>query len=53
MILPCSCNNVAQDKLHGKGRRVYNACKKADTYRCTVCKSEKVHHESKEDKKAS
>ena len=35
MILPCTCTHEAQDKIHGKGRRVWNVGK---THRkCTVC----------------
>ncbi len=49
MILNCSCNHEGQDKLYGKGRRVFNETKKPDTYRCTVCKVEKTHKESIKD----
>jgi hypothetical protein len=38
MIMTCSCQHEAQDKLNGKGRRVYNECK--SVARCTVCKKE-------------
>ncbi len=44
MILKCTCENKAQDKEHGKGNRVFNACKPKllpqKWYRCTVCKKE-------------
>jgi len=46
-ILPCSCKNEGQDKLHGKGKRVMNETSKSlgdntHEYRCTVCLA--VHH---------
>lgn len=36
------CNNCGdkphqQDKLHGKGNRVFNYATKKELYRCTVC----------------
>jgi len=35
MIYPCTCTHEYQDKLYGKGRRVYNIGK---THKhCTVC----------------
>lgn len=41
MILPCSCNNEGQDRLHGKGWRVHNFARMAFNgqggWRCTVC----------------
>jgi hypothetical protein len=41
MILKCDCNNLLQDKIHGKGKRVCNkTAKSTTTYRCTVCKKE-------------
>ena len=39
-ILRCTCAHAGQDKLHGKGMRVFNKLggkDKHDTYRCTVC----------------
>lgn len=35
MILQCTCKHEEQDKLHGKGKRVYNECK--TKARCSVC----------------
>ena len=45
-IKPCSCKHAYQDKLYGKGQRVFNQCKGKDgatksLYRCTVCGSTK------------
>lgn len=43
-ILACSCSHDGQDKLHGKGQRVHNLCRKdgkATGWRCTVCTSVK------------
>lgn len=40
MILPCTCHNEAQDKIVGKGYRVFNRCKPKESvphYKCTVC----------------
>jgi hypothetical protein len=44
-ILPCTCVNETQDKMHGKGNRLFNPCKPAKLpsekwYRCTVCNKE-------------
>lgn len=36
MILTCTCKNEQQDKIHGKGKRVYNEATQ-NKYRCTVC----------------
>ena len=41
MILPCDCQHEDQDKIHSKGKRVHNLCKKGISARCTVCKKEK------------
>lgn len=45
MIIKCDCNNVGQDKIHGKNHRVHNARARSGnnppTYRCTVCGKEK------------
>lgn len=40
-ILRCKCVHEAQDKLHGKGNRVFNAGgkNKETTFTCTVCSS--------------
>lgn len=40
MILKCTCIHPAQDKFHGKGRRVHNLMAKGK-YRCTVCTNER------------
>lgn len=39
MIGPCDCKNASQDRLHGKGQRVFNACGPVTNpqWRCTVC----------------
>jgi len=45
MVLSCSCYNLSQDHLHGKGRRVHNPCKPKDStpkFRCTVCGNERT-----------
>ena len=34
-IFLCTCKHEGQDKIHGKGRRVFNEGK--GTYTCTVC----------------
>jgi len=34
-IKPCTCEHKSQDKLYGKGRRVFNLGLKGAT--CTVC----------------
>lgn len=44
MILKCSCQHAAQDKLHGPGRRVHNKSKDGSggiKWRCTICKKER------------
>ena len=38
MIKDCTCEHKEQDRLHGKGKRVYNKGEKMA--RCTVCKHE-------------
>lgn len=43
MIRQCTCKNEAQDRVYGKGNRVFNRCKSKATgkftaARCTVCK---------------
>jgi hypothetical protein len=52
-ILKCTCNSPQQDKLHGLGRRVFNATAKKDPrqYRCTVCCSVKTKDNSAIDAK--
>lgn len=46
MKLKCNCKHQEQDKIHGEGRRVHNKILKSkgaqQTYRCTVCGSEKT-----------
>lgn len=46
MISNCDCKNEQQDRLHGKGQRVFNKLAKssadAQYGRCTVCNKEKV-----------
>jgi hypothetical protein len=41
MIKQCVCVHVAQDKIHGKGKRVANLTDKGDShnprFRCSVC----------------
>ena len=39
MISSCTCKHKEQDKLHGKGNRVFNQGTKE--YRCTVCGNKK------------
>lgn len=42
-VMPCTCQNDGQDKLHGKGMRVHNTLQGAKKTtgtrqaRCTVC----------------
>lgn len=45
-ILTCTCKHELQDKLHGHGQRVFNSTSKQQTFRCTVCKKERVLGES-------
>jgi len=40
MIISCTCTHEYQDKLYGKGRRVFNEGK--TNYKCTVCKATKA-----------
>lgn len=44
MVLICSCTHEAQDRIHGKGKRVHNETK--TTARCTVCQNEKTLSQS-------
>lgn len=40
IIKECSCEHEEQDKLHGKGKRVFNVLQKdknSNNARCTVC----------------
>lgn len=38
-IIACTCKHAAQDRLHGRGRRVMNWSPegKKNSYGCTVC----------------
>lgn len=45
MIMKCRCEHKGQDKLHGKGNRVFNLTSKKKGvdkkfFRCTVCLQE-------------
>ncbi len=44
-VIHCTCNNKAQDAIHGPGQRVHNKATsdkhKLAPWRCTVCKSMK------------
>lgn len=53
MILSCSCQNEFQDKIYGKGKRVFNAMgsKGQAGYKCTVCKATNKSSVVKEEKK--
>ena len=42
MVQTCTCNHEGQDKIHGKGRRVFNLLAGKDKARCTVCGKEKM-----------
>jgi hypothetical protein len=42
MIDKCECKHEGQDKLHGKGNRVFNSCSNGSKIRCTVCDKEKM-----------
>lgn len=43
--IPCVCDNPYQDKLYGRGNRLFNHAPSKQTkpnrYRCTVCKAER------------
>ena len=42
-IMPCTCSHEEQDKLYGKGRRVFNRMNPSSNikeWRCTVCGKE-------------
>ena len=37
-VMNCTCAHEAQDKIYGKGQRLFNeAGKDCNKYRCTVC----------------
>lgn len=39
IIAPCTCENIGQDLLYGKGMRIFNESGgKQSGFRCTVCK---------------
>ena len=53
MKYSCTCKHDSQDKLHGKGIRIFNAAfgkggAFRDRYRCTVCLSLKTIHKEKQ-----
>ena len=51
-IRTCTCNNVYQDKAHGKGMRVFTEGKKpngAMNLSCTVCGSKRTESGGKKD----
>jgi hypothetical protein len=41
MLMKCSCRHTGQDNLHGEGIRVFNKVSKENSFRCSVCKTEK------------
>ncbi|KKN86861.1 hypothetical protein LCGC14_0264200 [marine sediment metagenome] len=41
MIMKCTCPHVSQDRLHGKGNRVFAGPTKDNMYRCTICSKTK------------
>ncbi len=50
MIISCTCHHPDQDRLHGRGKRVHNACKAPAggvAYRCTICGNVKSAEEGK------
>jgi len=42
MIRKCDCEHIAQDRLHGKGKRVKNFGTKNESFTCTVCGKEET-----------
>lgn len=52
-VFRCKCNNEGQDRLHGKGMRVFTPMKKVEKqppqYRCTVCLAVKTDTEARND----
>lgn len=48
MIMTCKCENEYQDKIHGKGRRVFNEMKEKPKHRCTSCRDIKSGESKKE-----
>ena len=48
-VMNCSCQHEAQDKLYGRGMRLFNECtvNGRDGYRCTVCGREIATGDSK------
>ncbi len=55
MISNCTCEHEAQDRIHGKGKRVFNSTLKGKAgptvYRCTVCLKEKTANEPRRDER--
>jgi hypothetical protein len=53
VIFPCQCSHEYQDKLYGKGRRVWNGMGLLGKsgIRCTVCGAENKNVVVKEEKK--
>lgn len=59
-ILRCGCKEFKgvkvaaqqQDAMYGEGMRVHNETAKEDTYRCTVCGTERSHAMKKSEKKS-
>ena len=41
-VMNCSCQHESQDKLYGRGMRLFNECtvNGREGYRCTVCGKE-------------
>lgn len=49
-ILSCVCDHPAQDRLHGRGFRVFNHAPgkggiNPNRFRCTVCNQSREHYE--------
>ena len=40
-VMPCDCRSAMQDKLYGKGQRVWNETTKPPGWRCSVCGAKK------------
>ena len=37
VVLNCKCEHKEQDKMYGKGKRLFNYCADNASARCTVC----------------
>jgi hypothetical protein len=48
-IMKCYCKNSYQDKIYGKGKRVFNSMFAPNFYRCTVCGQGKKFFGGKEE----